>query len=77
MVALQCFAPQLIVLRVITGRAWTRDPSTMFGTRLEFSDRSTTRVAGGSDTQDDEKYTLGSPVSVSSPSAERVIGSVA
>ena len=66
MVALQCFAPQLIVLRVITGRAWTRDPSTMFGvgTRLEFTDRSTTRVGGSDKSDDEEKFgtMLASPV---------------
>ena len=33
----QCFAPQLIVLRVITGRAWTRDKSAATSTGLEFT----------------------------------------
>ncbi|RPD54560.1 hypothetical protein L226DRAFT_539293 [Lentinus tigrinus ALCF2SS1-7] len=45
-VMMTCFAPQLIVLRVVSGRAWTRDKSSMFGqdTRLEFTGRSTTRI---------------------------------
>ena len=42
--AAQCFAPQLIVLRVMSGRAWTRDVSSMLDSRLEFTERSTTQV---------------------------------
>ncbi|KAI0700842.1 hypothetical protein C8T65DRAFT_579991 [Cerioporus squamosus] len=45
-VMMTCFAPQLIVLRVVSGRAWTRDKSSMFGqdSKLEFTGRSTTRI---------------------------------
>lgn len=61
----QCFAPQLIVLRVVSGRAWTRDKSSMFGqdTRLEFTGRSTTRI----DAEESEKEKV-SHIMVSSAS---------
>lgn len=41
----------LVVLRVVSGRAWTRDKSSMIGSQLEFTGRSTTRI----DNEDDEK----------------------
>ncbi|KAI0773184.1 hypothetical protein BD413DRAFT_314484 [Trametes elegans] len=36
-VMMTCIAPQMIILRVITGRGWTRDRSAMTGTDLEFT----------------------------------------
>ena len=37
----------------MSGRAWTRDKSSMVHSQLEFTDRSTTHVGGGLDA--DEK----------------------
>ncbi|KAH9850923.1 hypothetical protein C2E23DRAFT_734006 [Lenzites betulinus] len=36
-VMMTCIAPQMIILRVVAGRAWTRDRSTMTSTNLEFT----------------------------------------
>lgn len=33
----QCIAPQMIILRVVRGRAWTRNTSAMTDTNLEFT----------------------------------------
>ncbi|KAI0354390.1 hypothetical protein OH77DRAFT_1425957 [Trametes cingulata] len=46
-VMMTCIAPQMIILRVVAGRAWTRDKSAMTATNLEFTksgDGSATRV---------------------------------
>ncbi|KAI9066056.1 hypothetical protein FKP32DRAFT_1674315 [Trametes sanguinea] len=36
-VMMTCIAPQMIILRVVSGRAWTRDKSAMTGTNIEFT----------------------------------------
>ncbi|KAI0755631.1 hypothetical protein C8Q74DRAFT_1304738 [Fomes fomentarius] len=63
-VMMTCLAPQLIVLRVVSGRAWTRDRSSIQTTKLEFTDRSTTRVGAQphNPDYDDEKFNI-SPIS--------------
>ncbi|CDO73848.1 hypothetical protein BN946_scf185016.g5 [Trametes cinnabarina] len=61
-VMMTCIAPLMIVLRVVSGRAWTRDRSTMTSTNIAFSntahrtnseldlgDESPTKESGGND----------------------------
>ncbi|KAH9934013.1 uncharacterized protein BXZ73DRAFT_100853 [Epithele typhae] len=50
-----CLAPQLIVLRVMSGRAWTREKSSMVGTKLEFTGRSTTQIGAESSVDHEKK----------------------
>ena len=50
---LQCISPQLVVLRVVAGRAWTRDTSTMSRSKLEFTEASRTQIGGF--TEENEK----------------------
>ncbi|KAH9850942.1 hypothetical protein C2E23DRAFT_268118 [Lenzites betulinus] len=40
-----CISPQLIVLRVVTGQAWTKDQTAQSVSALEFENLGTTRVA--------------------------------
>ncbi|EJF62039.1 hypothetical protein BD309DRAFT_1066392 [Dichomitus squalens] len=47
-VMMTCIAPQLVVLRVVAGRAWTREKSTMIQSKLEFTDASRTQFGGSS-----------------------------
>ena len=51
----QCIAPQLVVLRVVAGRAWTREKTSMIQSKLEFTDGSRTQIGGGQSTNDKEK----------------------
>ena len=44
---MQCIAPQLVVLRVVAGRAWTREKTSMIQSKLEFTDGSRTQIGGG------------------------------
>ena len=71
---LQCISPQLVVVRVVAGRAWTRDTSTMSRSKLEFTEASRTQIGGF--TEENEK-SKGLTTSGSQSSSEHIpIGEV-
>ncbi|KAM5540176.1 hypothetical protein V8D89_006316 [Ganoderma adspersum] len=54
-----CIAPQLVVLRVVAGRAWTREKtSMMIQSKLEFTDGSRTQIEGGISTNEKSDHVL-------------------
>ncbi|KAI0668278.1 hypothetical protein C8Q78DRAFT_980799 [Trametes maxima] len=64
-VMMTCIAPQMIILRVVTGRAWTRDKSAMTGTNLEFTKTAQGHTTGTTMTQyGDESLTKHAELSV-------------
>ena len=55
---IQCIAPQLVVLRVVAGRAWTREKTSMIQSKLEFTDGSRTQIEGSHSTNEKSDHVL-------------------
>ncbi|KAI0821783.1 hypothetical protein BC628DRAFT_1464255 [Trametes gibbosa] len=59
-VMMTCIAPQMIILRVVVGRAWTRERSAMTSTNLEFTksaqNATETRLEFGADESNAVKH---------------------
>ena len=60
----------------MSGRAWTREKSSMIGTKLEFTDRSTTQIGTVDEKMRTRRTDTAVTGSASNSSSERVVEEV-